>query len=169
MVGVRFERIQGCDRHIAPISNRSNHRPVRSSFQDIDMLITIGPRRPVVRNEICEHDAIAADCAVLYRRRVDDRAPWDAVRYGGFDGDGKGELLVDDRDVARRSRFAVEDGSGTDDHANRRLERRPRREKNREQRQNYCLRQWFSRARCAPNLSHPNTPAPIRAIICGVT
>ena len=66
-------------------------------------MIGVGPCGPVVGDEIGEHHAVAANVAVAYRRDIHERAAWHAVRRGGLDRQGEGELLVDHGDVTRRS------------------------------------------------------------------
>lgn len=93
----------------APVAVRLDHRLVRRVLEHGDMLVGVGPRRPVVRDEVGEHHAVAADLAVHHRRQVDQRPSRHTVGRGGFDREGEGQLVVDHGEIAGQPRIAGRD------------------------------------------------------------
>ena len=114
------ERIRGRDRDLAPVARRPDDDLLRAALEDVHLLVGVGPRRPVVRNEVGEDDSVACRLAAHDGSEVDDCAARHAIGHGALDGECERESLVHHRDVARGGGFAVGDRCRPDDHLQRR-------------------------------------------------
>ena len=114
-IRVRAQHVRRYDRDLAPVASCPHRNLVRPAIQHVDLLIGIRPCRPVVRDEIREHDAIQARLAVGDRCHIDDRPARNAIRHRAFNGDPESQLLVHERDVARCAGFAIDDRGRSDD------------------------------------------------------
>ena len=101
--------------NLAPVASCPHRNLVRPAIQHVDLLIGIRPCRPVVRDEIREHDAIPTRLAVGDRCHIDDRPARNAIRHRAFNGDPESQLLVHERDVTRCAGFAIDDRGRSDD------------------------------------------------------
>ena len=121
LIGVCGERVDRHDVHLAPVAHGADAHLLRAALQDVHVLIGVGPRRPVVRDEVGECDAIATDMAVTDRRDVHDRAARHAERHGGLDRQCEGQFFVDDREVTGCPGVAVRNRRGAGQHPDRRV------------------------------------------------
>ena len=101
---------------LAPIASRLDDDLLRAALDDVHLLESVRPRRPVVRNEVGEDDTVACRLAADDGSDVDDCAAWHAIGYGALDGECERKPLVDHRDVARGGGFAVGDRRRSHDH-----------------------------------------------------
>src|SRR5256885_14171249 len=67
------ERVDRHDVYFAPVAHGADAHLPRAALQDVHVLVAVGPRRPVVRDEVGECDTIATDMAVTDGRDVHDR------------------------------------------------------------------------------------------------
>ena len=120
-IGVCGQRVDRHDVHLAPVAHGADAHLLRAALQDVQVLIGVGPRRPVVRDEVGECDAIATDMAVTDRRDVHDRAARHAERHRGLDRQRECQLFVDDREVTGCPGIAVRNRRGAGQHPDRRV------------------------------------------------
>ena len=118
-VRIRPEGVRRRDRHLVPVARGLHHDLGRAAIDDLDFLIRVRPGRPVVRDEIREHDPVAAWFAVNYRRDVDDRTARHSVGDHALDSETEREVLVEDGDVAGCGGFPIDDRGGPHYHVGR--------------------------------------------------
>ncbi len=117
-VCVRLESVDRGHLHLAPVAHRTDDGSPGAAFEDLDVLESIGPGRPIIGNEVRENDTVATDLAVHHGSHVHNRTARHPIRNRRSHRQRERQPLVDDRDVAGRPGLAVRDGGGAHHHLN---------------------------------------------------
>ena len=112
--GIEF--IERRERHLAPVADCPHDGSFRAALQDLDVLKSVGPCRPVVGDEVGEDDAITPDPALHDGSHIDDRTARHSVRHLRSHRKGKRQLFVHEGEIAGRLGFAVRDRRRAHDH-----------------------------------------------------